>query len=202
MTDTFHAQKKQAADSRGIPADCIRLSDAFRTFVRALYPDSGGIENMHAAPLVDRLAAWREFSDVIRSADLEFRRRIAEDAGPQAYVRDPKNGERYLRPVFFVRADFKKWVSAIAAAPRKVAAPGRPPIIPSDIVESELDRWIAGGKPMIVEKLKTYKQNRSSIAAIARALEAWAKEKHGVAPKAPTIENQLREKLPKAYALL
>ena len=97
-----------------------------------------------------------------------------------------------------MRADFKKWVSAIAAAPRKVAAPGRPPIIPSDIV----DRWIAGGKPMIVEKLKTYKQNRSSIAAIARALEAWAKEKHGVAPKAPTIENQLREKLPKAYALL
>jgi len=38
MTDTFHAQKKQAADSRGIPADCIRLSDAFRTFVRTLMP--------------------------------------------------------------------------------------------------------------------------------------------------------------------
>jgi hypothetical protein len=80
-------------------SDCIRLSVAFQAFVLALYPESGGIENMHAAPLVNRPASAdeadsREFSDVIHSADFEFRNRIASDDGPQAYVRDPKNGER------------------------------------------------------------------------------------------------------------
>jgi hypothetical protein len=78
----------QRGDGHGVPADCLRLSVAFRAFVLALYPESGGIEGMDAAK------DWREFTAVIGNAEIEFRNRLASDDGPQAYARDPKNGER------------------------------------------------------------------------------------------------------------
>jgi hypothetical protein len=238
--------------------------------VRALHPESGGIENMHPAPEGSLTAGvgseevfdsqvradWRKFSDVIGSADFEFRNRIASDNGPQAYVRDPKNGERlqlakeewiipagrlylalgfpddfvwhddsdplpnpgipygpvdtlvdgYLRPVFFLRDEFGKFIAGISAAPMlagNAAAPGRPSIMKT-IIKPELDRWIASGHAGLAAKLNEYGQgDGKSRAAITRALESWARAHgHSDAPSAKAIENDLREKITTAYNLL
>ena len=254
--DAVPSRNRITQSTDGVPADCIRLSEAFRNFVLALYPESGGIENMHAAPLTNRPASEdqavsREFYDVIRSADFEFRNWLA-GGGPQAYVRDPRNGERLqlakegwivpasqiyvalgfpddfvwhddsdplsnpgitygpantlidgsLMPVFFLRSDFDELIAEHTAATTLVRASGRPSIPSINLIKSELDRWIAGGKAIIVEKLKTYRQGNNSIAAIARALGACARTTNSEVPTDRTIENKLREKLRKAFDLL
>jgi hypothetical protein len=233
----------QRGDGHGVPADCLRLSVAFRAFVLALYPESGGIAGMDAAK------DWREFTAVIGNAEIEFRNRLASDDGPQAYARDPKNGERLqlakedwifpagsLRlglgfpddfishddsigaygpagafmygnflPVFFVRADFEKFMAKISAASKLAthAKAGRPTIIP-DVIAPELDRWIESKHAGLVAKLKEHGQSgQKSGLAVARALKAWAESlDHSDVPDARSIQNALRAKIIEADRLL
>jgi hypothetical protein len=86
------------------------------------------------------------------------------------------------------------------------AAPGRPSIM--NQLEAELDRWIAGGFPLLSSQMKQHGQaNKETIIAIARALEHWS-IKNGLKagaddePRAKGIENALRSKLRKAVELL
>ena len=83
---------------------------------------------------------------------------------------------------------------------------GRPSIM--NQLESELDRWIAGGFPLLSAQMKKHGQGgQKTIIGIARALEDWS-IKNGLkaslddAPKAEAIENGLRIKLRQAVELI
>ena len=90
--------------------------------------------------------------------------------------------------------------------PRLEVGVGRPSIMSE--IGRELDRWIAGGFPLLSSQMKKHGQGgRRSIIGIARALEDWAiknglKASRDDAPKAEAIENRLRDKLRQAAELI
>jgi hypothetical protein len=119
--------------------------------------------------------------------------------GPDTLIEDA------LRPVFFERADFEKFMAEISAASKLAthAKAGRPTIIP-DVIAPELDRWIASMHAGLVAKLKEHGQDgQKSGLAVARALKAWAESlDHYDVPDARSIQNALRAKIIEADRLL
>jgi hypothetical protein len=88
----------------------------------------------------------------------------------------------------------------------ETARVGRPSIM--DQLESELDRWIAGGFSELSSQMKKHGQGgKKTMIGVARALEDWS-IKNGLkaslddAPKAEAIENGLRDTLRRAAELL
>jgi len=86
------------------------------------------------------------------------------------------------------------------------AGVGRPSIMAG--LELELDKWIAGGRAVLVPAMNRHGQSgKTTLIAIARALELWAvqnglKLSHEDAPQPSAIENRLRDKLREANKLL
>jgi hypothetical protein len=94
------------------------------------------------------------------------------------------------------------WPPRTAAVPASI---GRPTIMPE--LETQLDKWIAGGSQALLLAMKKYGQSgQTTLRAIAKALEQWAIENglkgHDDAPTPRAIENRLREKLRLANNLL
>ena len=90
--------------------------------------------------------------------------------------------------------------------PRLEVGVGRPSIMSE--IGRELDRWIAGGFPLLSSEMRKHGQGgQKTIIGIARALEDWS-IKNGLkaslddAPKAEAIENGLRIKLRQAVGLI
>ena len=90
--------------------------------------------------------------------------------------------------------------------PRLEVGVGRPSIMSE--IGRELDRWIAGGFPLLSSEMRKHGQGgQKTIIGIARALEDWS-IKNGLkaslddAPKAEAIENGLRIKLRQAVELI
>jgi hypothetical protein len=83
---------------------------------------------------------------------------------------------------------------------------GRPSIM--NEIDLELDRWIAGGFPLLSSQMTKYGQGgQKTIIGIARALEGWAieqglKSSADDEPAPRTIENRLRDKLRQALEAL
>jgi hypothetical protein len=112
---------------------------------------------------------------------------------------------RLWRDVRVERESLISWVQELDMAPKnaapKVVGPkgGRPSSM--TVIETELDRWIAGGIKLILERMQYYAPARGDLRTkgrLARALSNFDGERTA----SGTIQKRLSKKLDKALALI
>jgi hypothetical protein len=111
------------------------------------------------------------------------------------------------RVVFVDAGRFQDWfvkqgAAAGDAVPKVGPRGGRPSSMAA--IEAELDRWIAGGSKLILERMRHWapeKPDTRSKGRLARALSNWC-EKNGGSTTQNRIEQALSEKLNKAFELI
>jgi len=108
-----------------------------------------------------------------------------------------------VRPVFFEAGHAQSWLAKQAAAPAapKVVGPdgGRPSSMTA--IETELDRWIAGGIKLIPERMQYYAPARGDLRTKGRLALALSNF-DGRRTASKTIQKTLSKKLDKALELI